>query len=144
MACAASWRSRVARDWRRQMTRNQRNVLELACINAAIDPVLTTHRLCAHFMPVGSLELPLSVVAEKVNSFSAMTDEELFAAAKASIEDDPAEWIDDVPVPEELFESYSELYKFISAQVDVGELNDQTLLILVVRHIQRGQAKSIA
>ena len=115
------------------MTKNQRNVLELALIHVRLDNVLQGDGW-GIVDPLKELdsEAMFDKVGDDIREFREMSDEQLLAFA-SKIANEPDEEGKDPDFFEEVkkvpsFETYAELYAYVSENLDGGDLVNQSTL----------------
>lgn len=115
------------------MIKNQRNVLELALIHVRLDNVLQGDGW-GIVDPLKELdsEAMFDKVGDDIREFREMSDEQLLAFA-SKITNEPDEEGKDPDFFEEVkkvpsFETYAELYAYVSENLDGGDLVNQSTL----------------
>lgn len=120
------------------MTKNQRNMLELALVHYRVDRISQgDSRGEVDPLKESDSDAMFDQISEDVNRISEMSDEELLGHAKmlANVESEGVLGeIDFATIP--TFESFAELRKYSRQHVDDGDLKVQTVLDIFVRQIK--------
>jgi hypothetical protein len=111
------------------MTKNQRNMLELALIHVRLDNVLQGDSWGITYTDYTTADAAFKEIAADVYELREMTDEALLehagGIANGDLDDvEHLEGYKDVP----MFESYGELYRYVCDNVDGGDLENQSTL----------------
>jgi hypothetical protein len=118
------------------MTKNQRNMLELALIHVRLDNVLQGDSWGITYTDDTTADAAFKEIASDVYELREMADDALleYASTLANVDIDDSEHLagyEKVPT----FESYGELWQYSRDNVDGGDLENQSVLDILYRQI---------